>query len=226
MDANRTGKEINKEETFFHNSRKLVIIAAAGLLVIGLTAGFILGLFDNPVPVTEQADQAGETEDIATEKEFENGEVIAIINSKEVTRAEFNQAMEQRKMEYAMHGIDLESEDMAELLKEVENEVIENFFVIPIILEQKAKQEDITITTEEIEERLLEYKDQFGGREQLEEQMQSLNLSREDLEKEIVRELSLKRYLDNFVEKYLGKNPDQVITKEDLAIDPAEVEQY
>ncbi len=201
-DNNENVKQINI-------SRKTLYLAIAAIAVVGIGIAAMLGLF---------SDLTGPEEAAA------NGEVIATVNGEEVTRAEFEQALEQEKMQYEMQGIDLDSEEMSEMLRELEEHVLENYFVVPILLEQRAREMDITASEEEIEERYQEYATQFGGEEELEEQMAALDLSREELEQDITRELILHNYIDRYLEEYLEDNPDEKIDRDDIELEAEEVE--
>ncbi len=201
-DNNENVKQINI-------SRKTLYLAIAAIAVVGIGIAAMLGLF---------GDLTGPEEAAA------NGEVIATVNGEEVTRAEFEQALEQEKMQYEMQGIDLDSEEMSEMLRELEEHVLENYFVVPILLEQRAREMDITASEEEIEERYQEYATQFGGEEELEEQMAALDLSREELEQDITRELILHNYIDRYLEEYLEDNPDEKIDRDDIELEAEEVE--
>lgn len=153
-------------------------------------------------------------------------EVIATVNGEEITKEEFAQAIEQEKIQYQMQGIDLDSEEMASTLKELEQQVLDNYFIIPMLITQQAEKEGITISDEEIEERYQEYVTAFGGEEELLEQMELANISRSKLDDDIVRELSIQNYLEQYMDKYLEENPGERIIEEEIEIERAELEAY
>lgn len=153
-------------------------------------------------------------------------EVIATVNGEEITKEEFAQAIEQEKIQYQMQGIDLDSEEMASTLKELEQQVLDNYFIIPMLITQQAEKEGITISDEEIEERYQEYVTAFGGEEELLEQMELANMSRSKLDDDIVRELSIQNYLEQYMDKYLEENPGERIIEEEIEIERAELEAY
>jgi len=153
-------------------------------------------------------------------------EVIATVNGEEITKEEFAQAIEREKMQYQMQGIDLDSEEMAATLKELEQQVLDNYFIIPMLITQQAEKEGITISDEEIEERYQEYVTAFGGEEELLEQMEVANMTRSKLNDDIVRELSIQNYLEQYMDKYLEENPGERIIEEEIEIERAELEAY
>ncbi len=199
--------EKKENEAGVRMTRKTAYIAIAVVLVAGLgIAGAFLGLFDGITGMDE--------------------DVVATVNGEVVTEEEFNQAMEQEKMQYQAQGVDLESEEMAEMLADLEEQVLDNYFIIPILLEQKAEEQGIEISDEEIEERYQEYAAQFGGEEQLLEAMEDAGLNREDLDEDIIRELTIQNYLDQYLETYLEENPDERIEADKVELSDEEVEEY
>jgi len=191
-------------------SRKTVYIAVAAVAVIGLGIAAMLGVFGDLTEPGEVAD---------------NGEIVATVNGEEVTRAEFNQVLEQQKMQYEMQqGVDLDSEEMSDMLNQLKEHVLEQHFAVPILLEQKAKEMDIDVGEEEIEERYQEYATQFGGEDALEEQMASLEITREELDQDIIRELTIHNYIERYLEEYLEENPEERIDQDDIELSTEEVE--
>ncbi len=187
-------------------TRKTVFIALAILLVAGLVIGASLGAFESLAKV------------------FQGEEIVATVNGEEITKEEFAQVLEQQKLQYQMQGIDLNSEEMLPMLKDLEQQVLYNNFIIPILLQQKAK-ETITVSEEEVEEHYQQYVAAFGGEAELEQQMEAANISRKELDEEIIRELSIDKYLESYMEKYLEDHPEERID-EDIEFSLDEIEDY
>ncbi len=192
------------------NSRKIVYIAIAAVVIIGLGIAALTGVFGD---LTEPEEAA------------ENGEIVATVNGEEITGAEFNQVLEQQKMQYEMQqGVDLDSEEMADMLSDLKEHVFEQHFAVPILLEQKAKEMDIDVSEEEIEERYQEYATQFGGEEALKEQMATVDITRDELDQDIIRELTIHSYIEGYLEEYLDDNPEEQIDQEDIEVGKEELE--
>ncbi len=171
-----------------------------------------------PTPVDE-SDPAEET------GSEQPGEIIATVNGKEIYREEFEQALEQEKMQYEMQGIDLDSVEMADTLRQLEEQVLDNL-IIPNLILQKANEVGITVSDEEVEERYQEYATTFGGEDALLEQMENFNISRDELDEDIVKELSIQNYLDQYMDDYLEANPEEEVVKDDLDITDEELEAH
>lgn len=196
--------EERKNSRSFSVTRKTIFITVALILVAGLTIGVLSGALN----VTQI---------------FQGEEIVATVNGEEITMDEFARVLEQQKMQYLIQGIDLDSKEMSDMLKELEQHVLESYFIIPVLLQQKAA-EEIVVSEDEIEERYREYVDAFGGEAQLAEQMEAANLSRAELDEEITRELSIGNYLDSYLAEYLADHPGERID-ENVAFSRDEIEE-
>ena len=156
---------------------------------------------------------------------IQTDQVVATVNGEEIYRDDFEQALEQEKMQYEMQGMDLGSEEMADTLKELEQHVLDNYFIVPTLVKQKAEEEGINVSDEEIEERYQEYVVAFGGEDELLDQLEAANISREDINEDIANELSIQRYLDNYLDEYLEKNPEERVVEEEIELTTAELEE-
>ncbi len=152
-------------------------------------------------------------------------EIVATVNGEEIYKDDFKQALEQEKMQYEMQGMDLGSEEMSGTLKEIEQHVLDNYFIVPTLVKQKAEEEGITVSEQDIEERYQEYVVAFGGEEELLEQLEAVNMNREDVKEDIANELSIQRYLDNYLDEYLEANPEERVVAEEIELTTAELEE-
>lgn len=150
-------------------------------------------------------------------------QIVAEVNGEEITRAEFSQVMDRYKAQYLMQGIDLDSEDKADTLKELEHQVLNAYFIYAVLLKQEAEKEGMVVTEAQIEERYQEYLDAFGGEEELKEQLKASGMSPEDLDKEIVRDVYVSSYLEMYKKQYLEQHPEERID-EDIEVSVDDVE--
>ena len=202
-------------------SKKLLLPAKYTAIAI---IAVILSVF--AIGCNNGEDMAQPEEVVDQDAVAENGEVVAIVNGEEIYRAELDQAIEQEMMQYQMQGIDPESDEMVEMIDELEEQVLENYFIIPTMVRQKAEEEGITISEEEVEARFQEYAEAFGGEEALLDQMAQVNMSREDIDQDIVRELTVQNYLDQYMEEYLEENPEERVVEEEIELTTAELEEH
>ncbi len=156
----------------------------------------------------------------------QHDEVVAKVNGEEIYRNDFEQALEQEKMQYEMQGMDLDSEEMSDTLKEIEQHVLDNYFIVPTLIKQKAEEEGITVSEQDIEERYQEYVVAFGGEEEFLEQLEAANMSHEGIKEDIANELSIQRYLDYYLDEYLEANPEERVVAEEIDITTADLEEH
>lgn len=146
--------------------------------------------------------------------------IVATVNGEPVYSTEFKRVFEQQVDSPVVLG-----ESLGDHGEEQKMEVLENHFIIPILLQQAADKAGVVISEEEIEERYREYTVAFGGEERLMAQLESLNISREELIEDIARELLIQQYLKYYIENYLNENPRDRIN-ENLALPDEEVRAY
>lgn len=181
--------------------RKAVYVTGAIVILAGLAVVFYLGVFAKP---------------------SQDEEIVARVNGEEIAREDFLMALEQEKMQYQMQGMDLDSEEMSDELERLEEQVLENYFIVPLLLEQEAR-EKIDITDADVEERHQEYVLSFGGEDELLEQIEAADMTGEEFEQEIKRELFIESHIQKLIESHLEENPGERID-ENVEISAAEVE--
>ncbi len=153
-------------------------------------------------------------------------EIVATVNGEEIYRNDFEQVLEQEKMEYQMQGVDFDSEEMSDTLEELEQHVLDNYFIIPTLIKQKAEEEGITVSSKEVEQRYHEYVAAFGGEEELLQQLEALNMTREDIDEDITHELLIQNYLDYYMDQYLENNPEEKVVKDEIEVTTEDLEEY
>lgn len=215
-------------------SKKLLLPVKYSAIVIMalIVMSTLLVACNNDADMTQpeepaENDEAVEQDDLADNGMVgENGEVVATVNGEEIYRVELDQAVEQEMMQYQMEGIDPESDEMEGMIEELEEHVLENYFIIPTMVRQKAEEEGITVGEEEVEARFQEYAEAFGGEEALLDQMAQAQMTREDIDQDIEKELITQNYLDQYMEGYLEDNPEERVEEEEIEISSDEVEEH
>ena len=164
----------------------------------------------------------------ACEEESSSAEeqAVATVNGEEISRRDFGIAFDQELQQLQMQGIDFSSPDMEGALEELELFVLENYFIIPILVAQQAEAEGITVSDEEIEERFQQFAASYGGEELLLQHMQEINFTREDINRDIRQELLINSYLDYYIDQYLINNPEAVVNEEDIEVEAYEIEEF
>ncbi|PYZ94469.1 hypothetical protein CR194_02750 [Salipaludibacillus keqinensis] len=120
--------------------------------------------------------------------ESDPDETIATVNGEEIVMADMQAQMAQFEQMIAQSGGEMEDEETAEILMQMQQQVLDNL-INQEVLTQKADELDINVDEEEIEEavdaELEQIKAQFEDEEQLEEILEAENTSMEEIEEDI-----------------------------------------
>ena len=129
-------------------------------------------------------------------EDMDTDEAMLIINGEEVTRGEFDAQFERTKqMVSQQYGIDLDDEDNASLIPELQHQTIENL-IGQRVLTQEAKNQGIEVEDDEIDENIGMLVQQFGGQEGFQEALEADNLTEEDLELLVYEELLISQLFE------------------------------
>lgn len=129
-------------------------------------------------------------------EDMDSDEAMLIINGEEVTRGEFDAQFERTKqMVSQQYGIDLEDEDNASLIPELQHQTIENL-IGQRVLTQEAKNKGLEVDEEQIDENIGMLVQQFGGQEGFQEALEADNLTEEDLELLVYEELLISQLFE------------------------------
>jgi DNA-binding transcriptional ArsR family regulator len=130
--------------------------------------------------------------------------VVASINGEEISKEELLEAEEQEKQQLMMMGMDPESEEAAQKIAEARPQILEKL-IANVLLSQKIEEEGISASKEKVDEQYQQYVEQSGGEETLEQQLEQAGITKDELMQEIVKQLSIQTYIEN----YLADNLDE-----------------
>ncbi|NBG87967.1 SurA N-terminal domain-containing protein [Isachenkonia alkalipeptolytica] len=129
-------------------------------------------------------------------EDFDADEALLVINGEEITREEFEAQFERTKQMVAQqYGIDLDADENAMLLPELQHQTIENI-IGQRVLTQEAENQGMEVTDEEIDENIGMLVQQFGGEEGFQEALEADNLTEEDLEQMVYEELLISQLFE------------------------------
>lgn len=128
-------------------------------------------------------------------------EPIATVNGEEIYMEALQGQMEQYEMMMAQQGMDLEDEENAELVAQIQQDAL-NQLVDQEILFQEAEAQDIEASEEEVEAELEQIQAQFESEDEFQEALESQGYTTEELEDEIrdfikVQELQTMNHLED-----------------------------
>ncbi len=129
-------------------------------------------------------------------EDFDADDTLLIINGEEITRGEFDAQFERTKqMVSQQYGIDLDADENAMLIPELQHQTIENL-IGQRVLTQEAKNKGMEVSDEEIDENIGMLVQQFGGEEGFQEALEADNLTEEDLEQLVYEELLISQLFE------------------------------
>lgn len=189
----------------------------AGVLALGLAA---CGDDDKEAkeakenkPTEENAGQEPTKEDLAAAEEMQKKlveqqvdakEVVAIVNEEELKGEEYNAVLMSIQGRMQEMGQDPTSDEASEQLKQ---QTLDTLINQTLIL-QKAQEAKIEASEAEIDEEYAALEEQFGGKEAIEEALESQDMNIDDLKAQIAESIVFEKYQDKVAA------PDKVSEKE------------
>lgn len=139
-------------------------------------------------------------------EEFSPSDIIASVNGEIISRADFETKISQTQSAYQAEGADIDNEEMR---RSIEEQVLEGM-IGELLLQQEARQTDINIPEEEVEEGYNQIRAEFNNDDvALIDALFAQGMTREDLKEEIVDRLRVQQYLEDYI------NPDDIHLSED-----------
>lgn len=153
----------------------------------------------------------------------EKEDLVAKVNGEVITRKDFEKELnivkESKKMEYG-EDIFSGSPEGDEILKELEKNVLNKLIIEKLILKEIGDM-NISISDEEIENEIQNYKEELGGEEQYQAFMEKNNFSKEFLQEYFKKQLIFEKHREIILEetiiseeesrKYFEENKDQLM---------------
>ncbi len=151
------------------------------IIVLALLAGGAFGAY-----------RFGFLDFLSKESESTNSKkAVAIVNGETITRADFDERVEQTTEQYRSQGVDVTS---ITIIDQIKNQTIESM-IDEIMLMQAASSAGIVVTAEDVSTRYGEIVEQFGGQEVVNQMLIEQNLTEEKVLKDIKQQLTIERYL-------------------------------
>ncbi|ABR48337.1 conserved hypothetical protein [Alkaliphilus metalliredigens QYMF] len=132
----------------------------------------------------------------ATEEEVE---VVAIVNSQEIRRVDFESVVENTKLYYQQQfGIDFQSEDDKGLIALIEEDALNNLIEQELLL-QSTLERDYQVSKDELNYEIEQIKSQFESEEEFSMALEVNQLTLALLEEDIANEIMLRQYIQDEV---------------------------
>ncbi|WP_413381296.1 SurA N-terminal domain-containing protein [Alkalihalobacillus sp. 1P02AB] len=122
-------------------------------------------------------------------------EIIATVNGEDILREEYVPFLEnQAGMIVAFMGVDIETEEGQEELRNLE-EIVADLFVNDKLIEQEIAAENFEVTEEEVDQRMESVILQHGSEEELEKTLEEYGFTMDELRSDIEVELKREQFL-------------------------------
>jgi FKBP-type peptidyl-prolyl cis-trans isomerase (trigger factor) len=155
--------------------------------------------------------EAEVTSDLGAYNQGSPETVIASVNGEEITK-EIIQQFEQQQLQSI--GLDSGSAEAKQMLETYRPMIVDQL-INTLLIEHKAAADGIEATEAQIENEYQRYAQQFGGEEVLEQQLEMIGYSQQDLKDEIASQLPTQLYISSYLEQNF--DPESVeITEQEL----------
>lgn len=178
--------------------KKILLI---GIIVVSIFALAACGGSGDDEEAGEKGSEELEQEETENREaldieDLDADEAMLIINGEEITRGEFDDQFDRTKqMVSQQYGVDLDSEENAMMIPELQHQTVENL-IGQRVLKQTAESKGLEVTEEQIDQNIGMLVEQFGGEEGFQEALEVDNLTEEDLEKLVYEELLISQLFE------------------------------
>ncbi len=122
-------------------------------------------------------------------------ELIATVNGVEILRERFESLVESEKKNREMQGVDFESEEGIELLKDIKDFVLEDMIRMELV-HQLSEQKGHTVTEEEVNEYLEEIYASYDGEENFKQQLLDMGFTFDMIKDFIISDIKTKKIIE------------------------------
>ncbi|WP_277584272.1 SurA N-terminal domain-containing protein [Psychrobacillus antarcticus] len=199
--------------------RKVLLPFAAGALALSLAACSEEDKAANEETPQVEENEKGTKEEAATaqdmqvklaEQQVDKNKIVAVVNKEELTGVEYNASLTSIQGQMQQTGQDPTSEEAAAQVKEQALDALVNHTLIL----QKAKEEAITASEAEIDERYATLEEQFGGEKEMKKVLKAEGMDVKTVKEGIAESL--------LIEKYQGK----VVPADGVKVTDKEIQEY
>jgi len=195
-----------------NNKRKLIVIVSTVIVII-LAAGAVVMLSSSG---NSNTDASGTNNNEAASEEFlfsgkELPEIVAVINGQEIYKEQLLRDYMQMKTLYENAGIDTGNPDMQKLMQEM----LIMDMINTVILVQEAEKAGINIDDDTVNKEKEIIVSQFESEEDFKNMLEKLDITLDDFNEKIRRQLKINTYLKAKVEESLANNDSLNISEEE-----------
>lgn len=194
------------------NFKKLFLPFAAGALALSLAACSEEEDKATKEKTQDEANQEAASEEqgadlqaTLAEQQVEDSKVVAVVNGQELTGIDYNAALISIQSQMQQVGQDPTSEEVIEQIKAQALDTVVN----QTLILQQAKEEELTASEAEVDEKYATLEEQYGGEEALSQALTAQGMDIEVLKADIADSILFEKYQDKVV-------PADEVTEEEI----------
>lgn len=193
------------------NFKKLFLPFAAGALALSLAACSEedKATEEKPQDETNQEgasqEQAADLQAKLAEQQVDESKVVAVVNGQELTGTEYNAALTSIQGQMQQAGQDPTSKEVLEQIKAQALDTVVN----QTLILQQAKEEELTASETEVDERYATLEEQYGGEEALSQALSAQGMDIKTFKLDIADSILFEKYQDKVV-------PADEVTEEEI----------
>lgn len=127
--------------------------------------------------------------------------VVASVNGSEIANKDYLANLNQQMQQYVSMGLDPNSEQAEAIKEQIRPQILESLVNVSLVTQQ-AEAENISPDTQQVEAQYQSFAAQFGGEQALEEQLDAEGMTKQDLMDDIIRQMSINEYLQQYIEEH------------------------
>lgn len=139
----------------------------------------------------------------------ESSRTVAVVNGTEITNADLATGVEQFSQAATAQGMDTSTAEAQSQIRSQALEVIVN----TELLKQAAAEAGLSVSDEQVEERMNSITEDIGGEEVLAERIEALGLTMSELREDIRDEILIEQYIESLLgEEEIGATEEEIAT--------------
>lgn len=156
-----------------------------------------------------------EVESFMSDADFSDEDsTIALVNGETIPMGDLLLMEQQELQQMYMRGLQQGSDQEQEIIASIRPQILEDLISV-LLVQQQAERDGIIAEEDEIEEMYQQYVQQFGGEQQLQQQLSMAGITEEELRNYIAEQIPLQKYLEQFYATHLSEE-DLSFTEEEL----------
>lgn len=178
------------------------------LIIVGMVILLTLSACSENTPTNQSAVNSGNENELSNnDADTAQGEVAATVNGEEIAMKEYLNMLEAGKQNMTQQGMDLQSEENAEALNKLEQDIINQMINTELMI-QAAKEQGYEASEADVEEKYTSTVSQYENEEQFITLLEQQNLTKEQFKQMLKDDIQISAYIE--------ESTDITVTEEEI----------